>query len=106
MKIRKIWDSNEESVDEKLLFDRPETETIALGYVSLSKGESTSPAIHIDEEEIYVVLGGEAELHLGDEVGTVVKGDTVYVPRNTHHYMSCISEEKYEYLYFANWPKD
>lgn len=106
MKINKIWDSQGEQATEKLLFDRPETETIALGYVTLNKGESTNAAIHLDEEEIYVVLGGEAELHLGDEVSIVVKGDTVYVPRNTQHYMSCISEEKYEYLYFANWPKD
>ena len=102
---RKIWDEDGSKPREKLLVDRHEAETIALGYVSISKGESTQTGFHDDEEEIYVILKGEAKLILGDEESNIKEGDVVYVPRNTTHKMTCISDEKLEYLYFANWPK-
>ena len=36
MLVRKIWEEHETGRPaEKLLFDRPETETVALGYVSV-----------------------------------------------------------------------
>jgi mannose-6-phosphate isomerase-like protein (cupin superfamily) len=106
MKTAKIWDEDrEDTPGEKLLIDRNETETIALGYVSIFKGESTQLGFHDDEEEIYVILKGRAVLALGDETKEVGAGETVYVPRNTEHRMRCISDEKLEYLYFANWPE-
>lgn len=105
MIIRKIWEDAElERPREKLLIKRDETETIALGYVSLHEGESTKLASHSDEEEIFVVLKGKAMLMVGDEQKVVGPGDVAYVPRNTKHMMTCISGEKLEYLYFANWP--
>ena len=104
---RNIWEENEiERPEEKLLVDEHEAETIALGYVSKATGEQTPVGFHDDEEEIYVILKGTAVLELGDETTDVRSGDVVYVPRNTRHQMTCTSEEKFEYLYFANWPKD
>ena len=106
MLIRKIWEDNEkERPREKLLVTQDEAETIALGYVSISDGESTQVGFHDDEEEIYVFLKGKAILKIGDEETVVEKGSVAYVPRNMHHSMKCISSEKLEYLYFANWPK-
>lgn len=106
MLVRQIWEENEKvRPAEKLLVDRPETETIALGYVSKGKGEYTSLGFHDDEEEIYVILKGRAILMIGDEKQEVGPGNVAYVPRNTKHQMQCISEEPLEYLYFANWPK-
>jgi quercetin dioxygenase-like cupin family protein len=104
MKIAKIWDEDENN-KEKLLISRDETETIALGYVSVEKGGCTQPGFHDDEEEIYVILKGRAVLTLGAEETETGAGETIYVPRNTKHQMRCISDEKLEYLYFANWPK-
>lgn len=107
MLIRKIWEENETTRPrEKLLVERSEAETIALGYVALDDGKSTQVGFHEDEEEVYVVLKGKARLMIGDEQTVVAAGDVVYVPRNTAHQMTCISEEKLEYLYFANWPKE
>lgn len=106
MIVRKIWEENEkERPSEKLLVNREETETIALGYVSVDHGNSTSTGFHDDEEEIYVILKGRAILFIGDEEREVEPGSVAYVPRNHRHRMKCISEEKLEYLYFANWPK-
>ncbi len=105
MIIRKIWEENEtERPSEKLLIPREEAETIALGYVSVDKGNSTATGFHDDEEEIYVILKGRAVLMIGEEEQEVGPGSVAYVPRNHKHRMKCISDEKLEYLYFANWP--
>ncbi len=94
-----------EKPSEEMLIQREETETIALGYVSVDSGECTDTGFHDDEEEIYVILRGRARLEIGDEETEAGPGDTVYVPRNNRHRMTCISDEKLEYLYFANWPE-
>ena len=53
MFVREIWREDEkERPQEKLLFDLDETETIALGYVSVDSGKTTKAGFHDDEEEI------------------------------------------------------
>jgi mannose-6-phosphate isomerase-like protein (cupin superfamily) len=104
MIIRSIWEDKD--VERKLLLDRSEAETIAMGYVSVKKNESTKIDIHDDEEEIYLILKGKAILMVGDEKEEIGPNMIAYVPRNKKHNMTCISEENLEYLYFANWPKD
>lgn len=105
MLVRKIWEENEKVV-RKMLVEREEAETIAMGYVSVKKGESTKIDIHDDEEEIYLILKGRALLMIGDEKQEIEAGSVAYVPRNKKHNMTCLSDENLEYLYFANWPKD
>lgn len=106
MLIRKIYDDDSNIVAEKLLVEREETENIALGYVSVNSGNTTETGFHDDEEEIYVILKGNAILTIGDKKQEIGPGSVAYVPRNHLHNMTCISEEKLEYLYFANWPND
>ncbi|HOJ09835.1 MAG TPA: cupin domain-containing protein, partial [Clostridiales bacterium] len=86
MLVRKIWDENED-VKRKMLVNREEAETIALGYVSVEKGNSTQVDTHDDEEEIYVILKGRAILMIGDEKQEVGPGMIAYVPRNKKHNM-------------------
>jgi mannose-6-phosphate isomerase-like protein (cupin superfamily) len=106
MIVRKIWEDDEiKRPKEKLLVNRQETETIALGYVSVDNGNTTQIGLHDDEEEIYVIHKGRAVLMIGDEEQEIGPGSVAYVPRDKKHKMTCISEEKLEYLYFANWPK-
>lgn len=106
MLVRRIWEEEETTGPaNKLLVEREETETIALGYVRVESGNSTKVDTHDDEEEIYVILRGRAILMVGDERREVGPGMVAYVPRNMKHNMTCISEESLEYLYFANWPK-
>ena len=105
MLVRQIWEACEsERPAEKLLIDEAEAETIAVGYVSVDSGQSTRTGFHADEEEAYVILKGRALLTIGDEEREVGPGTVAYVPRNHRHRMLCISGEKLEYLYFANWP--
>lgn len=106
MLVRHIWDApGEDKLQEKLLFDLNETETIALGRVTVQPGASTQVGFHCDEEEIYVILSGKALLMIGNERQEVGPGDVAYVPRNNQHQMVCVSQESLQYLYFANWPK-
>lgn len=105
MIIRKIWDDSIPAFQrERLLLHLQETETISIGYVALQPGESTQLGLHDNEEEGYVVLSGKALLMLGDSFIELEKGHVVYIPRNTPHRMTCISDTPLEYLYFANFP--
>lgn len=103
MLTNRIWDPDT-LPDERLLFDRGVTESVELGRVTVQPGQTTNLGLHTDEEEIYVLLRGRALLRLGDETRECRPGDTVYVPRNTRHQMTCVSAEPLSYLYFANWP--
>lgn len=83
-----------------------EAETLNSNYVRIRSGQSSNAAYgyHDDEEEIYFVIGGVGRLTLGEEVHDVKTGDVVYIPRNTFHQVTCISEEDFEYYCVANFP--
>ena len=103
---RSIWDPGVmlPAGTEKMLVDEAEAETIAVGCVVVGPGECTTARVHADEEEVYVVLSGRAEVTVGDECEEAAPGDVIYVPRNKNHFLKCISDKNLEYLYFANWP--
>lgn len=44
------------------------------------------PHAHLREDETFVMLDGEIEFHVGDEVLTASAGTTVFVPRGVHHH--------------------
>lgn len=105
MILRKIWDkSTDKNRVSRLLIKGDETETMALGYNSREKDAACAMDFHDDEEEFYIILKGSGRLFIGDEEEEVGPGCVAYVPRNTRHKMICISEEKLEYLFVANWP--
>lgn len=81
-----------------------EAETIISDYNRVKKGETSEPGNHPDEEEIYIVLSGKAKLKLGDDTYEVERGNVIYIPRNTSHLATCISDEDFEFICVANWP--
>lgn len=81
-----------------------EAETLSSNYVRIHLNDSTPVGYHDDEEELYIVTGGRARLELGDQVHEIEAGDVVFIPRNTHHQATCISQEAFEYICVANWP--
>jgi len=42
---------------------------------------------HVDLEEVYYILSGIGEIHVGDEVCQVREGDAVYLPPRVSHAM-------------------
>ena len=53
--------------------------------IAVSSGEGSKLHTQPDHDEIVIVIDGEAEFRVGDEVKRVGPGDFVFIPRNTLH---------------------
>ncbi len=53
--------------------------------IATSSGEGNKLHTQPDHDEIVIVIDGEAEFRVGDEVKRVGPGDFVFIPRNTLH---------------------
>jgi quercetin dioxygenase-like cupin family protein len=53
--------------------------------IASSSGEGSKLHTQPDHDEIVIVIDGEAEFKVGDEVHRVGPGDFVFIPRNTLH---------------------
>ena len=102
--IKKISDMDGYNDGYVLFLTEDEAETISSNYWRIKKGESTELGFHDDEEELYIVLAGRAKVKLGETESEVERGNIIYIPRNTNHQSTCISEEDYEFICVANWP--
>lgn len=74
---------------------------------ALSVGIYTLPAGGVDpqsphsEDEVYLVLGGQAALQVGDEDLPVQPGSLVYVPAQVDHRFHSIAEDLTVLVFFA-----
>jgi len=53
--------------------------------IATSSGDESKLHTQPDHDEIVIVIDGEAEFRVGDEVRRVGPGDFVFIPRNTIH---------------------
>ena len=53
--------------------------------IATSSGDGSKLHTQPDHDEIVIVIDGEAEFRVGDEVKRVGPGDFVFIPRNTLH---------------------
>ena len=53
--------------------------------IASSSGDGSKLHTQPDHDEIVIVIAGEAEFKVGDEVHRVGPGDFVFIPRNTLH---------------------
>lgn len=53
--------------------------------IASSSGDGNKLHTQPDHDEIVIVIDGEAEFKVGDEVHRVGPGDFVFIPRNTLH---------------------
>jgi quercetin dioxygenase-like cupin family protein len=53
--------------------------------IASSSGDGSKLHTQPDHDEIVIVIDGEAEFRVGDEVSRVGPGDFVFIPRNTLH---------------------
>lgn len=90
--------------EDGLIFSPEDCETIAVNVVQLKCGQVTEPAIHTDEEEVYIVVSGRGIVRLDGVPYSVSEGNVVYIPRNTEHIIEGTSEEWFTYVCVANWP--
>jgi len=57
----------------------------SLAEARLQPGQQTAPHYHIRTEEIYYILTGQGEMHLGPSVRTVGPGDAIAIPPGEVH---------------------
>ncbi|GAA4858491.1 cupin domain-containing protein [Kitasatospora sp. NPDC048365] len=65
---------------------------MSAGLFALSPGD-TDPQTPHDQDEIYQVISGRAELTVGNETTTVARGTVAYVPAGVPHRFHHITEE-------------
>ncbi len=60
-------------------------ESLWVGHLEIAPGAQVTTHIHPDTEEAMVIVEGELEAVLGDEVVTLGPGDTVLAPAGVKH---------------------
>ncbi len=78
-------------------------QSLWVGHLEISPGSTITTHIHPDTEEAMVIIEGELEAVLGDEVITLGPGDTVLAPAGIKHGFVNRSSEKAALL--AVFPK-
>ena len=74
----------------------PDKQSLALRYslahATLPVGQTSQPH-SLKTSEVYYILSGSGEMHIGDETQLVEPGDAVYIPPNARQFIhSCGSE--------------
>ena len=85
----------------ELVMDRTEAETSEAFLVVLKPGEAPPLHVHHDTEQIFYVLEGAGELHIGGDARRrfpVGPGNLVRIPPHTHHRILCQGSEPLVYL--------
>ena len=62
--------------------------SFSLGYVTLEAGGGQVPWHNHDQEEVYFLLEGTAEMCLGEERKTLKEGQAVYIPSGVFHQLT------------------
>jgi mannose-6-phosphate isomerase-like protein (cupin superfamily) len=79
------------------------TEAINVNEGTLKGGGRTGGATH-DENEIYYVVKGEAQLHLDEEVFQIGPGCLVFIPAGVFHSLENASETE-EFVLLTLWQR-
>jgi mannose-6-phosphate isomerase-like protein (cupin superfamily) len=64
----------------------------SLAEARLPPGTSTTPHHHIQAEEIYYILEGEAVMRLGEQTERVGPGDAIAIPPGTIHQITNVGQ--------------
>ena len=71
----------------------------AMGYVTLEPNGGQVPWHNQEQEEVYFLLKGKAEMCLGEEKQIMEVGQSVYIPSGIFHQMTNISDEEAIMIY-------
>jgi mannose-6-phosphate isomerase-like protein (cupin superfamily) len=74
--------------------------SMSMGLYVLPAGGADPQSPH-NEDEVYYVLSGEGQIHVGGEEQAVTAGSIVFVPRNVAHYFHSIEEDLTILVFFA-----
>ena len=69
----------------------------SLAHATVASGETSTPHA-LTTSEVYYILQGEGEMHIGGEVATVKPGDAIYIPPQARQYIENIGTEPLIFL--------
>jgi oxalate decarboxylase/phosphoglucose isomerase-like protein (cupin superfamily) len=73
--------------------------TFSMGAVTLEPNGGQVPWHNQEQEEIYFILDGEAEMCLGEERRTLRAGQAVYIPPRMFHQLTNVGDTPCRMLY-------
>ena len=73
--------------------------SFAMGYVTLEPDGGQVPWHNQEQEEIYFILEGTAEMCLGEERATLQGGQAVYIPPRVFHQLTNIGSSPCRMMY-------
>src|SRR3954468_25022804 len=76
-----------------------QTEHFAIGNVTLEPRGGQVPWHNQEQEEVYFIIEGLAEMCLGEERQTVRSGQMVYIPPGTFHQLTNLGDTPLRMLY-------
>src|SRR3972149_3213904 len=71
----------------------------AIGYVTLEPNGGQVPWHNQQQEEVYILLDGTAEMCLGEERRIVTAGQAVYIPSGVFHQMTNVGDVPAHMIY-------
>jgi mannose-6-phosphate isomerase-like protein (cupin superfamily) len=71
----------------------------AMGHVTLDPNGGQVPWHNQEQEEVYFVIEGTAEMCLGEERQTLATGQMVYIPSGVFHQLTNIGETPLRMMY-------
>jgi mannose-6-phosphate isomerase-like protein (cupin superfamily) len=71
----------------------------ACGHVTLEPDGGQVPWHNQDQEEVYVILDGTAEMCLGEERRIVTSGQVVYIPPAVYHQITNVGDTPCRMMY-------
>jgi mannose-6-phosphate isomerase-like protein (cupin superfamily) len=74
------------------------TELQSLAEATLAPGQATERHLHLESEEIYFVLSGEAEMEIDGERGRVRAGDAIPIRPGRRHQIRNVGNDPLRFL--------
>ncbi|MEJ8542008.1 cupin domain-containing protein [Methanothermobacter wolfeii] len=89
-------------------FLHPHREDLEMGFsvahAALKPGESSLPHRLRKSVEVYYILEGGGEMHIGDESRKVKPGDIIYIPASSTQYIRNTGESDLSFLCMVSPP--
>ena len=76
-----------------------QAKNFSMGFVTLEADGGQVPWHNQDQEEVYFLLEGEAEMCLGTEKKIIKSGQAVYIPPKMFHQVTNISKKPAKMIY-------
>jgi mannose-6-phosphate isomerase-like protein (cupin superfamily) len=73
------------------------SDELVVSWVEVKPGGQQAYHSH-DPEQVYVLVCGSGTMHVGDESDSVERGNIVYIPSNTDHYVHNTGGEPLTYV--------